>query len=117
MVNVTDKLIELLESFKYPVYKQGSLAKDAAYPDNFFTFWENPENVNDYDNETKFVIYDFNIYCYSNSPVTLETMLQNARVLLKQNNFIIISRGFDVASDEQTHTGKAFEVGYINTES
>lgn len=113
---IDDKLIELLETFGFPVYRQGSLAKNAPYPPTFFTFWENPENVTDYDNQTKFVIYDFNIYVYSNDPQTLADTLAAARTLLKQNDFIIVSRGFDVSSDEQTHTGKGFEVGFINQE-
>ena len=116
-MNVEDTLISLLGTFKFPVYRQGSLAKNAPYPATFFTFWENPENVNDYDNETKFVIYDYLIYVYSNDPIVLADTLAAARKLLKENNFAIISRGFDVASDEQTHTGKCFEVGYINTEN
>lgn len=114
---VDDVLIELLQTFKYPVYRQGSLGKNEPYPDTFFTFWENPENVTDYDNGTKFVVYDFNIYVYSTDPELLATTLAAARTLLKQNNFIILSRGFDVASDEITHTGKGFEVGFINKEN
>lgn len=114
---IDDNLIELLETFGFPVYRQGSLAHDAPYPNTFFTFWENPENETDYDNDTKFVIYDFNVYVYSNDPELLAATLSAARTLLKQNNFIIISRGFDVASDEETHTGKGFEVGYINREN
>lgn len=114
---IDDTLIELLETFGFPVYRQGSLAKNAPYPDTFFTFWENPENETDYDNETKFVIYDFNVYVYSNDPEVLAARLSAARTLLKQNNFIIVQRGFDVASDEKSHTGKGFEVGYINREN
>lgn len=114
---VEDTLITLLSTFNYPVYRQGSLAATAPYPDTFFTFWENPEQTTDYDNETKFVIYDFLVYVYSNDPETLADTLAAARTLLKQNNFIILSRGYDVASDEQTHTGKGFEVGFINTEN
>ena len=117
IVMIDDKLITLLETFKYPVYRQGSMAKDAAYPDTFFTFWENPESTTDYDNETKFVIYDYNIYVYSNNPVVLATTLSAARSLLKANGFIILERGFDAASDEQSHSGKMFEVGYINQEN
>lgn len=56
---IDDTLISLLETFKFPVYRQGSLAKNEAYPDTFFTFWENPETTNDYDNDTKFVITIF----------------------------------------------------------
>lgn len=114
---VEDTLITLLSTFNYPVYRQGSLAEKAQYPDTFFTFWENPEQTTDYDNDTKFVIYDFLIYVYSNDPQVLADTLAAARTLLKQNNFIILSRGYDVASDEQTHTGKGFEVGFINQEN
>lgn len=114
---IDDNLIELLETFGFPVYRQGSLAKDAPYPDTFITFWENPETTTDYDNDTKFVIYDFNVYVYSIDPELLAATLSAARTLLKQNNFIIVSRGFDVASDEKSHTGKGFEVGYINREN
>lgn len=114
---IDDALIELLETFGYPVYRQGSLAQDAPYQDTFFTFWENPETTTDYDNGTKFVIYDFNIYVYSIDPELLAATLLAARTLLRLNNFIIVSRGFDVASDEKSHTGKGFEVGYINREN
>jgi len=114
---IDDTLIELLETFGFPVYRQGSLAQDAPYPNTFFTFWENPETTTDYDNDTKFVIYDFNVYVYSNDPEVLATTLSAARTLLKQNNFIIVSRGFDAASDEKSHTGKGFEVGFINREN
>lgn len=114
---IDDTLISLLETFKFPVYRQGSLAKNEAYPDTFFTFWENPETTNDYDNDTKFVIYSFSVYVYSNEPDVLAATLSAARTLLKQNNFIIVSRGYDVASDEQSHAGKGFEVGYINYEN
>ena len=57
------------------------------------------------------------MYIYANDPVELAQLLKDARALLKRNNFIILSRGFDVASDEKTHTGKGFEVGYINQET
>ena len=115
--DIDDKLISLLETFKDPVYRQGSMAADAAYPDTFFTFWEQPEQTIDYDNETKFVIYDFLVYVYSNDPAILASRLKSARTLLKQNNFIILTRGSDAMSDEHTHTGKMFEVAYINTEN
>ena len=116
-MDITETLLNLLSTLKVPVFLQGSMAKDEPYPDKFMTFWENPEETSDYDNETKFVVYDFNIYIYASDPEELAQLLSDARALLKHNNFIILSRGFDVASDEKSHTGKGFEVGYINTEN
>lgn len=115
-MDIEDTLIALLETFKYPVYRQGSLAKTANYPDTFFTFWALPETETNYDNDAHFVMYNFNIFIYSIDPLLLAELLANARKLLKSNNFIIIIRGFDAASDEITHTGKGFEVAYLNTE-
>ena len=33
-----DALITILETFKFPVYRQGSVT-GGKYPDDFFTFW------------------------------------------------------------------------------
>lgn len=117
IMEIREKLLNLLSTLNVPVFLQGSMAKDEPYPDKFITYWENPEGTNDYDNETKFVIYSYNVYIYANDPYTVEQLLHDVRVLLKHNNFIILTRGFDVASDEKTHTGKGIEVGYINTEN
>ena len=34
-------LVQTLESFGYPVRRQGSLGAQEQYPDHFFTFWNN----------------------------------------------------------------------------
>ena len=52
-----DTLIQLLESFGYPVIRQGSLPADQAYPDTFFTFWNSTEDGQSfYDNGTASVV-------------------------------------------------------------
>ena len=102
-----DKLIELLESFGYPVKRQGSLSEDEQYPETFFTFWNNDEyEATAYDNETKRVTYDFDVNVYSTDPATVYDLIRSARALLKENGFVTPSRGYDVASDEDTHTGR-----------
>ena len=40
-MNLEDLLIEILESFGYPVMLQGSMLPDDKYPNHFFTFWNN----------------------------------------------------------------------------
>lgn len=112
-----DTLINLLETFNVPVIRQGSLAPDQAYPDTFFTFWNNDESEHSaYDNETANVDYDFDVNVYSTNPDTAYRLLSQARKLLKENGWIIATRGYDVASDEITHIGRGMEVLYLNTE-
>lgn len=109
-----DRLIELLESFKYPVIRQGSLGDDEEYPDTFFTFWNNSEDGDSfYDNETVKIIHDFDVNVYSTDPDTTYSLLKNARDLLKVNGWIPVTMGYDIASDEITHLGRGMNVTFL----
>lgn len=111
---VKEKLISVLETFKYPVFLQGSLAEDEAYPTNFFTFWNNSsEDANHYDNNAVNYEWDFDVNFYSTSPQTVETTLLEAKAALKAAGFIVGGKGHDVASDEKTHTGRGLDVLYL----
>lgn len=113
-----DNLINLLQSFDYPVFRQGSLTENEAYPDTFFTFWNNSEDgLSYYDNDVAIVDYDFSVNVYSTDPDIVYSLLAEARKLLKAKGWIIVARGYDVPSDEITHTGRGFEVEYLNTEN
>lgn len=109
-----DNLIELLESFGYPVYRQGSLSDDEEYPDSFFTFWNNnsPDHAH-YDNSDYGTEWDFDVNFYSNDPSLTYSVLANARVLLKQNKWIVPTKGYDVQSDEPSHTGRGMEALFL----
>lgn len=110
-----DTLISLLSTLGYPVIRQGSLPSGTAYPDTFLTFWNNTEDGQSfYDNDTVSVVYDFDVNVYSSSPVLTYSVLEAARIKLRQNNFIIASRGYDVSSDEITHTGRGMQVQYLS---
>ena len=112
---VEDVLIGLLETFKFPVFRQGSVTE--SYPDDFFTYWETEEDGNSfYDNKTVDVAYLFNVYFYSVNPANTYTYIHQARNLLKQNGWTIRDRGYDVDSGEQTHTGRGFDVAYLKHE-
>ena len=109
-----DALISLLESFGYPVRLQGSLAEDEAYPESFFTFWNNEtSDGSHYDNDAISYIWDFDVNFYSVNPALVNTVLLEARTLLKNNGWIISGKGYDVASDEPTHTGRQINVIFI----
>ena len=106
-----DLLIELLESFGYPVFLQGSLSVDEPYPNSFFTFWNNNSNTDTYyDNDEYKIVWNFDLNFYSSDPALVNTKLIEAKALLKQNGFIVSGKGYDIASDESTHTGRGINV-------
>lgn len=115
-------LIALLQTLGYPVFLQGSMNANEAYPDNFFTFWnfETPEAAF-YDNDADRAVWGFWIYFYSVNPLLVETEPEKARKLLKQNEYILDGKANDIAVDRPTHTGAFFTVykfeNYNNTES
>lgn len=109
-----ENLINLLESFGYPVLRQGSMTYDQSYPDTFFTFWNNLEVEHSaYDNNTSNITHDFDVNIYSNDTDLVFELLENTRNLLKNNNWIIEEMGYDVASDEITHIGKGMRVVFL----
>lgn len=112
-----DHLIELLSTFGFPVMRQGSLAPDAHYPDHFFTFWNNdsPDHTH-YDNWEYGTDWDFDVNFYSIDPEKTYSTLAAARAKLKQNNWIVPGKGYDVASDEVTHTGRGMRAFYLQTQ-
>ena len=109
-----DNLIEILSSFGYPVYRQGSMSDDATYPPTFITFWnfDSPDHSY-YDNSDYGTEWGFNIYVYSNDPELTYSVLADVRAALKEAGWICRGKGFDVQSDEETHTGRGLEIYYL----
>ena len=104
-------LIETLEPLGYPIFLQGSLSEDEAYPESFFTFWNNGSYDDEfYDNVEHETIWDFDLNFYSNDPALVNTKLIEAKTLLKSQGFIVTGKGYDVGSDEPTHTGRGINV-------
>ena len=64
-----DDLIEILSGFGFPVFRQGSLTDTDAYPDSFFTFWNNdsPDQAH-YDGNENGTEWDFDVNFYSTDP-------------------------------------------------
>lgn len=110
-------LINLLGTFGYPVKLQGSLLPDESYPASFFTFWNNnSDDGSHYDNGAVFYVWDFDINFYSNDPALVNTKLLEAKALLQKNGWIVNGKGYDLASDEPTHTGRGIVAQYIEIE-
>lgn len=109
-----DQLIEILEDFNYPVYRQGSLAGDASYPDDFFTFWntDSPDHAH-YDNGDYGTAWSYNIFFYSINPIHTYEVLAEAITKLKAAGWVVYGKGFDVQSDEITHTGRGVGIEFL----
>lgn len=113
-----DALITILETFKVPVYRQGAMSADAAYPETFITFWNNssPDHAH-YDNDEYGTEWNFNVYVYSSDPSAAYSLLSQIRSAVKNAGWIPTSKGFDVPSDEATHIGRGIEILYLEIPS
>lgn len=99
-----------------PIFRQGSLGEDEAYPETFFTFWSSSDNEHSaYDNDTALAVSSFDVNCYSTSASTVYSLTAAARSALKAAGWQTPDRGHDVASDEVTHTGRGISVTYLQT--
>ena len=130
-MSVLDDLISILESLSlpevatkdtpvpaWPVRRQGSLGEDEAYPDSFFTFWciETP-GAAFYDNAPTVHIWRYTVYFYSTDPSLVNSVPITAAEALRAAGWIVDGKGYDVPSDEITHTGRAFEAVFVEREA
>ena len=115
MVDVKLLLINTLtEEFNLPVIQQGSMSMDEDYPESFFTFWNNTTtDAAFYDDTETETIWDFDLNYYSDDPTSVNTILLEAKTLLKSAGFIVDGSGYDVMSDEKTHTGRGINLLFI----
>lgn len=109
-----DLLIKTLETFGYPIFQQGSLNIDELYPETFFTFWNNVTDENShYNNKPNNYVWNFDLNVYSSDPNKVDVLLIKAKEKLIKEGFIVGGKGYDVASDEPTHTGRGINVQII----
>jgi hypothetical protein len=110
-----DVLRNLLKSFGYPVDLQGTIATNEAYPPFFFTFWNYATDLDSfYDNDSHRHIWRFEVNFYGVDPLTVESVMSDALQLLKINGWTLTELPHDVASDEDTHTGRGAEVIFLD---
>ena len=108
------KLIGILSSFGYPVFLQGTLNPDDAFPETFITFWTDYTTDNaHFENDVHSVEWSFSVILYSNDPEIVNTKPDEIRMALKAAGFIPQSKGQDIASGEPTHTGWAMDYIFV----
>ena len=109
-----DLIISTLTAFALPIFRQGSLAENAPYPDHFFTFWNNSADGDSfYDNSENSIVWNYDLNFYSIDPNEVSSKLIEAKALLKKAGFIVTGAGHDIASDEPTHTGRGMNILYF----
>lgn len=115
---MVDNLIEILQSLNYPVIRQGSLSPDEKYPNTFITYWNSDESEHSaYDNDTANVDWLFQVNVYSIDPDLTYSVLSEARKLLKSAGYVAATRGYDLYSDEITHTGRGMAIMFLKDET
>lgn len=109
-----DALIEILESFEKPVYRQGSLSNDDTYPETMITFWndDSPDHAH-YDNNVYGTSWQYTVYVYSTDPAVTYSLITSIRAALKAAGWVVPGSGYDVQSDEQTHTGRGITCNFL----
>lgn len=113
-------LIQTLESvdFHNLVFLQGSLPADAAYPERFVTFLTiGTDDAEHFDNEIAGTTWRFQVANYATDPLTVARDADALRVALKAAGFIPQGKGFDLMSDEPTHTGWVNEYLFLEMEA
>lgn len=108
-----DLLINTLRALGYPVKLQGSILPHESYPDNFFTYWnDSADGDSFYSNNEGAILWSYSLNFYSTDPLLVNSKLLEAKALLKSAGWVVSGAGYDVASDEPTHTGRGISLLY-----
>lgn len=109
-----DLLIEILNNaFGFPVKKQGSFLIGEKYPDHFFTFWnDSADGEGYYSNNETAILWAYSLNFYSIDPLKVNSVLLEAKQHLKAAGWIVTGAGYDVMSDEPSHTGRGITIFY-----
>ena len=103
--------IKTLEKLGYPVKLQGSILPNEDYPDSFFTYWnDSADGTSYYSNNEGAILWQYSLNFYSVDLSLVNSKLLEAKALLKEAGFIVSGAGYDVASDEDSHTGRGIEI-------
>lgn len=110
---MVQELINIVSTLGYPVMLQGSLLPDEPYPDSFFTFWnDSADGDSYYSDEENAIVWAYSLNFYSSDPTLVNSKLLEAKSLLKAQGWVVSGAGYDVMSDEPTHTGRGITCLY-----
>lgn len=114
-----DLIRNTLSELGYPVKQQGSLLPEEEYPDHFFTYWNDATDGSGFYNNNETATewqYSLNFYSIDHDLVNdIFKVIEDkktAKSLLISAGFVVSGTGYDVASDENTHTGRGITILY-----
>lgn len=114
ITKMTDELIKLLETLGYDAYLQGSLTSPEDYPTSFFTVWNFASDIDKYYSNAEYrCIHSFWINFYTSKSEIMKETIEKTRKLLKENGWIVPTKGIDVTSGHIDYIGKELEAYYI----
>lgn len=108
-------LINVLSTFGYPVFLEGSINPDTTYPDAFFTFF-NTGTAEDmfYSSDPLGQIWHFRVWFVATDPALVETVPEQARQALKAAGWTPENMPRDGRVDLPTHTARFFTILKLN---
>jgi len=109
-----DVLIAILDGFGFPVYRQGAMSNDAIYPETFITYWNNssPDHSH-YDNADRGTAWNYTVNVYSEDSAEAYRLIGEIRQALKASGWTVPGKGYDIPSDEPTHTGRGIDCSIL----
>ena len=111
-----EALWKTLEGLGYEVYEQGSITDGEAYPDHFFTIWNDETTGIYYDNIEKQCVWELTIDFYSIDPLLTMSVLLEAKKILMSKGWIVPGKGEDIYSDSKSHSGRSIKARFIEKE-
>lgn len=111
------KLLEALQPLGVTALLQGTLLENEPIPADFVTFWTaDSSSAADFDNKSALTAWEYQICCYSSSPLRLEQLAKSVRNALLSAGFIPQGKGRDLPSDLPDHTGWVCDYLYLENE-
>ncbi len=109
-----DRLTRVLDRYDHPVFLHGSMAEDEPYPESFITFQITGSPEQDFfDGEPHGTQWRFMVAFYTSNPALLSTVPRQIYTDLKADGWIPQGKGYNIPSDEPTHTGWVNEYYFL----
>ena len=97
----------------YPIYKQGTMAENKPFPDDFITVFLSRSNYQDFfDNKPTANVYDVTVIFYSNNDTNLEEVPPQIIDALSDAGLTPQGDCYDTTSGEPSHDGRICEFIY-----